>query len=223
MKKHVKNETNYRGFKDFHERQQMIAKDAVKKVQQARVKNNLIAWDENLPKGLSEAKFGLLPESVRNQIRRANVIQPDRFVLTTSTDDLSALKVNYAIIRELVKSGKVQPSEVKHTTLLTALQNVNGMFESKYWKKDFFNKKNKVLIIEGASIEITRLEHRQEDQFWRELVEFMRANACLVFISYQVSTAELAEGKVFIPSLAGTRTINGNLIKRSTLLNVEEI
>lgn len=219
------NPTDKKSFLEFQKRQLELSKQTENQARKMKIASNVDRWEGTLPNVLRNAKPGSLPKSVIEVIRTKPLKPPynKQLVISASNSTVSTF-VAYSIIYGLIQGGIATPSEIKKTSLLDGYNNINGMFESRKWKDHFFDKKAKVLLIEGGSKSLSYLGPKGEDQFWKELNDFTRNEDRLVIVTYQTDEAE-RERELFVPILTSDSELNKELVKKSVfvpLLKKEE-
>lgn len=216
------NPQNIDNYLEFQKRQLELSKQTENEARKMKINSNVEAWENNLPSFLKKAKPSNLSNSILSKIRSANLKPPyEKRMLISSSSPHSSTFVAYSIIHGLIQAGFVTPSEVRSTGLLDGYNNINGMFQSREWKDRFFDKKAKVLLIEGSSKSLTLMGPRGEEQFWRELDDFTRNQDKLVILTYILDNEEI-EKKLFIPFLTNEKDLNSKLIRKSVFVSISE-
>lgn len=214
------NPKNMRGLIDYQRRQLELSNKTETAARKRRVQSNLEKWTNDLPSELRRAVPGNLPKSVIEKVKNTHLKPPYEKYTVISSKDLAVSKfTSYAIIHALIQSGYVTPSEIKITDVMDGYNNINGMFASRQWKDYFFNSNAKVLIIEGSSKALALLGSKDEDRFWREIIEFTKNNDKLVIITYSTDVDE-QEKEIFVPFLTSDKTLNGRILKSSLFVRL---
>lgn len=220
-KKH--NETNYKQFLEFKKQQEELAKKANEVLRHERKQVNLAKWKESLPKRFVNFKSSNLTSYVRRDLKKITLSGlPEKYTVFVSDDPLQTMGGIYLLIESLIKAGHVSPSEVKQASLFEGIDNVHGTWEARDWKANFFNEDAKVVIIEGCSPLITKLQSKLEANFWREVMEFVRKKDRILLISYTPEGKELQDEN-FKPSLSSDRLLNLQLLANSIIIEDKEI
>lgn len=209
-------------FLEFQRRQLELSRQTEQEARRMKIVSNLERWELDLPDVLKYARPRNLPKSVIEQIRNAQLKPPysKQIVISSSNPTVSTF-VAYSVLYALIQGGIATPSEVRKTSLMDGYNNINGMFQSRRWKDYFFDKKAKVLLIEGSSKSLTYLGSKGEDQFWKELNNFTRNEDKLVIITYTTDKVE-NEKEVFISAFANDTEINTSLIKKSNFIRLSD-
>lgn len=208
---------------DFQKRQLELSRRTAEDARKAKIASNLDKWNILLPEILKLAKPNALHPDTLNKLKSVDLKPPhEKNVVINSKDSTTSTFVAYTIIYALIKMGIATPSQIKTTNLLDGYNNINGMFESRKWKDDFFSKDARVLLIEGSSKSLTSMAPRGEEQFWRELQEFTRAKDKFIIITYATDEKERSEG-LFIPDFTNDKSINTDIVKNSTFIPLTEV
>ena len=228
------NPKNRQAYIDFQRRMLELEKKTRIQARKETIKRNIENWVSMLPENLKNAKYDEIPVSVKNKIYKGKVpedkqspiwgaIKPpfDKRIIIYGTNPYPLSFVTYSLVRGLIKSGRITPSQVKRTSLLDGFNNINGMFNSRSWKDNFLDPNAKLLIIEGCSKELLSLAPKGEEQFWRELDDFIRNQDVLVILNYLTSEEE-KEKELIIPILSNDEKYNKKLILKSAFLKLEE-
>lgn len=216
--RHNNNPTDKKSFLEFQKRQLELARQTENDARKMKIVSNLEKWGESLPGALKHARPSFLPRSVIDRIKVTPLKPPyNKQTVISASNSIVSTFVAYSIIHGLIQSGIATPSEIKKTSLLDGYNNINGMFQSRRWKDYFFDKKGKVLLIEGSSKSLTYLGPKGEDQFWKELHDFTRNEDKLVIITYTTDEAE-RERDLFIPVLTNDTELNKTLVKKSVFV-----
>lgn len=185
-----------------------------------KVLSNIDKWEMNLPNPLKSAKPVNLSNTLINKIKATQFRPPySKQTIITSGSSIVSTYVAYSILYALIQAGIATPSEIRKTSLLDGYNNINGMFGSRRWKDNFFDKKAKVLLIEGGSKSLTFLGSKGEDQFWKELNDFTRNEDRLVIVTY-TSDNEEKKKNLFIPLLTNDSELNASLVRKSVFVPV---
>lgn len=216
------NPGNKEKYLSFQRRQLELSRKTAEDARKAKIVSNLDKWNILLPETLKMAKPNALHPNTLNKLRDINLKPPhEKSIVISSEHSASSTFTAYTIIYVLIKMGIVTPSQIKTTNLLDGYNNINGMFQSRQWKDDFFSKDARVLLIEGSSKSLTSMAPRGEEQFWKELQEFTRAKDKLVIITYATDDKEKNKG-LFIPDFTNDKSINTDLIKNSVFIPLTE-
>lgn len=218
--RHNNNPKNKQRLMDFYNRQQELSRKTEDDAKKMKVLSNIDKWEMNLPNSLKGAKPANLSSSLIKKIKETQLKPPytKQTIITSGSSNVSTY-VAYSILYALIQAGIATPSEIKKTSLLDGYNNINGMFGSRRWKDDFFDKKAKILLIEGGSKSLTFLGSKGEDQFWKELADFTRNEDRLVIITY-TSDSEEKKKSLFIPLLTNDNELNTSLVKKSVFVPI---
>lgn len=221
--KYNNNPKNRQKYLEYQKRQLELSKQTAEQSKQSKIESNLDKWNIYLPDTLRIAKPKMLHEETLGKLRVIDLKPPhEKSIVITSEHTASSTFTAYAIVYALIKMGVATPSQIKTTNLLDGYNNINGMFESRKWKDDFFSKDAKVLLIEGGSKSLTSMAPRGEEQFWKELQEFTRSKEKLVIITYVTDDKERSRD-IFIPDFTNDKSINTDLIKNSVFIPLSEV
>ena len=214
------NPKNVQGFIDYQRRQLELARQTEKDARQRRIESNLEKWIHSLPSELRNATPNNLPKSVIEKVKNTYLKPPyEKFTIISSENLASSRFVSYSVIHALLKGGIITPSEIKTTDIMEGYNNINGMFNSRQWKEDFFDNNAKVLLIEGSSKSLALLGSKGEDQFWREILEFTKNNDKLVIITYSTNDEEQAKD-VLVPFLTSDKELNFRVLRKSSFVRM---
>lgn len=216
------NPKNRKGLLDFQRRQLELSKQTEDDARKMKIASNVDKWEGSLPGILKQAKPGVLPKSLISKIKGTSLRPPyEKQVLISSSSSTVSTFVAYSILYGLIQSGIATPSEIKRTSLMDGYNNINGMFGSRRWKDNFFDKRAKVLLIEGSSKGLTHMGPKGEDHFWNELNDFTRSKDRLVIITYTTDNVERAKD-LFIPTLTNDNELNTSLVRKSIFIPLTE-
>ena len=214
------NPKNIQGFIDYQRRQLELAKQTENDARQRRIESNLEKWTHSLPSELRNATPNNLPKSIIEKVKNTYLKPPyEKFTIISSENLTASRFVSHSIIYALLKGGFIIPSEVKTTDIMDGYNNINGMFNSRQWKEDFFDNNAKVLLIEGSSKSLALLGSKGEDQFWREMLEFTKNNDKLVIITYSTNDEEQAKD-VLVPFLTSDKELNFRVLRKSAFVRM---
>ena len=214
------NPKNVQGFIDYQRRQLELARQTDKDARQRRIESNLEKWTHSLPSELRNATPNRLPKSIIEKVKNTYLKPPyEKFTIISSENLASSRFVSYSVIHALLKGGIITPSEIKTTDIMEGYNNINGMFNSRQWKEDFFDNNAKVLLIEGSSKSLALLGSKGEDQFWREILEFTKNNDKLVIITYSTNDEEQAKD-VLVPFLTSDKELNFRVLRKSSFVRM---
>lgn len=218
--RHNNNPKNKKGFLDFQRRQLELSRLTEQEARKARIESNLEKWVDSLPDVLKYARPTNIPKSLIEKIKNIPLKPPyDKQVVLIANNPTVSTFTAYSILYVLIRSGIATPSEIKKTSLMDGYNNINGMFNSRRWKDYFFDEHSKILFIEGSSKSLTYLGPKGEDQFWRELNDFVRNQDKLVIITYTTDSVE-KDKELFVPVLTSDTELNKGLIKKSIFVPI---
>lgn len=216
------NPKNKKSLLDFQRRQLELSKMTENDAKKMKIESNIEKWEDSLPKVLKIARPNSLPKELLEKIKTVNLKPPyDKQILISSNNPTVSTFASYAILNGLIRAGIVIPSEIRKTSLLDGYNNINGMFNARKWKDYFFDKKAKVLLIEGCSKSLTYMGPKGEDQFWKELNDFTRTREVLVIVNYNTDDVE-KEKALFIPALTNDSELNSSIIKKTAFIQISE-
>lgn len=216
------NPKNKKAFLDFHKRQLELAKKTQFEARRVKIQGNLELWESKMPNKYKLAQPSSLSKDTIKKIAQAPLRPPfDKQIVIQGKDASVSLFVAYAIVHGLLQNGVITPSEVRKTSLLDGYNNINGIYQSRNWKDNFFNKRAKVLIIEGASKSVANLAQKGEEQFWKEIEDFTKNKEVLVIITY-LKNKEESEKELFVPTLSNDNKMNFELIKKSIYVPITD-
>lgn len=214
------NRKNKRGLLDYQKRQQELSRLTDNEARKYRVEANLELWTQSLPPQFQNARPDKLHKDTIEKIKDTSIRPPyDKFIIITAKDATVATFTAYTIMYALLQKGVMSPGEIKVTSTMDAYTNIHGMFNARYWKDTFFDKKGQLLSINGTSKALTKLGSKGEDQFWRELVEHSINNDRLVIITY-ITDSDEREGELFIPLITSNKELNTKIIKKSLFIKL---
>ena len=138
-------------------------------------------------------------------------------VLVGSKDRNESLRVGYAIVNYCIKQGYFGPSDVKITSLSSALDNIHGAFEAKEWKTNFFDNNAKMFLIHGCNKRKAELAKKGDIPFWEEFLDFISHGNRNFIICYTLSSDEKIEdnGKIRM-KLSHLPELNTEILKYRT-------
>lgn len=219
------NPSDLSAYIEFKKKQEQRAKATQLEAEKMKIRSNLEAWNNAVPLSLKNAKPSSLGKSILEKLKNNNLTLKEPFerrVLITSRNPEVSKFVAFSIIYGLIQSGTVTPSQIRRTRLLEGYNNINGMFQSRNWKDTFFDPKAKVLLIEGASKNLTSLASKGEEQFWKELDDFIKNKDKLVILTYDKNEEEMreVEGVINVPEITVDKNLNMQIIRKSGFIKI---
>lgn len=216
--KHNNNPRDIKAIVDFHRKQLELAERTKMEAKKHRIKSNLETWVESLPGNLKAATPKNIPNigGLQQSLRELKIKAPfNKNIIISSSNNKTSRHIAYSILYAMIQLGEATPLSIKKTNLIEGCANIHGMFDSKRWKDNFFNKNAKVLLVEGVSNDVTSLAPRGEEQFWRELLEFTSdENRIAIIIHNKGDSADN------INELTNYDNINSSLIKNSSIVKM---
>lgn len=219
------NPSDLSAYIEFKKKQEQRAKATQLEAEKMKIRSNLEAWNNAVPLSLKNAKPSSLGKSILEKLKNSNLTLKEPFekrVLITSRNPEVSKFVAFSIIYGLIQSGIVTPSQIRRTRLLEGYNNINGMFQSRNWKDTFFDPKAKVLLIEGASKNLTSLASKGEEQFWKELDDFIKNKDKLIILTYDKNEEEMreVEGVINVPEITVDKDLNMQIIRKSGFIKI---
>lgn len=205
------NPTDMDAFRKYMEDERRVMKSIQKEKEINRLKKNLITWTDSLewPWNQADLRFfqGEAMVSINEELKHGKLRS---FVMMGGTSRGKTF-LSYAVVRRFLQMGYVTPSQIRRTTVREGAANINGMFQSRAWKDNFFNNEAKLFLIEGASREQGKMRDKNIERFWREMADFCRITGAKCIITYLTESDESTTGT--LPILTVDNQFNLNFLK----------
>lgn len=184
------NPTDMDAYREYMRQERLELQKLEKEKEIKRLKKNLEDWTESLdwPWNQADLRFfqGRPVEIVNEELKHGKL----RSFVMLGGANRGKTFLTYAVVKRFLQMGLVTPSQIRRTTVREAASNINGMFQSREWKDNFFSKDAKLLIVEGASREQSQLSDKSIERFWRELNDFCKQTEAKVIITYLTDEEE---------------------------------
>lgn len=216
------NPTDLNSYDAFMLRQKELFHKIKNETENQRKEKNLIDWENSLEWPWNKADISFfkgLPVSLMNEV--AGTKRLLSFVISAAGGRGKTF-LTYSIIKEFIKNGAVTPSEIRWTSVSEAAQHVNGNFDSRNWKKKFFDKSAKLFVVEGASKTFTAMGVKDYERFIDEFTQLINENGKHFIITYSQDEGELKDIKDRIPSLSTTPGKTYELLKKAKFIKVDK-
>lgn len=214
------NPTDIKAYSQFMKEQKETLDRVHEKTLKLRTEKNLSDWNARLawPWNKADLDFfqGRNVERIKEMIRTKDLSH----MVMSGFQNGGKSFFTHAVIKEMIKAGIVSPSEIKWTSVREGVNNINGMFNSRQWKDDFFTKNAKILVIDGCSMDFTNLDNKDNDRFWRELIEFAREANRLIIINYTEGNKENTINNVNCPTVSKDRNITLYILKGAKIFKI---
>lgn len=215
------NDTDIKAYEEFMKRQQKLARRRKESLRDLRIEKNLEEWGVLLehPWDKADMKYftgrpvDLVNAAIKNRKLESFIVLSDK--------EGGKTFFTYALIKEYIKEGLVTPSEIRKTDIREGISHINGMYKSKDWKDNFFDKDAKLLVVEGCSADFTNLNLRNQDQFWNEVFKHCEENKKALIVTYTTNAYE-EEGDIIIPALTQNKEFNVSVVMNSKVARVSE-
>lgn len=213
------NPTNVDAYQKFMKEQLALYAKVEDKTKGIRSAENLKEWNVMLNWPWDQADIDFFQGRPHEQAAEAVASGRVNSFIVLGGENRGKSFYTHALVKEYIKAGLLSPSEIKWTTIREAAENVNGMFNSRNWKDSFFDKKAKLLVIEGCSRDFAALGHKDNDRFWNELNEFAKEGNRHFIINYSLAKDEEAKETV-LPILSAKKEVSFNMVKNATFVIV---
>lgn len=217
-----------KGYLAYQKRMAELAKKSDQVARQEKISHNIEAW-ENVyaPRGYGQVELNQYSKETLKRIKDTQLhrVDFDGFILSVGRTAEEANTFAYAYIKTLIRKGAVEPSAVKRTLAIDGYSNINGMFQSRNWKDDIFSHDTQILVVERVSKELTSLANRDEERFWREVIEFTRDTGRRLIVCYVANESErstLEANMPIVPFFTSDPGLNKQLILNCHTFNSKE-
>lgn len=185
------NETNIDGLRKLMADRAKLLNEQETKDKQSIAKDNLRGWRATIPEEYRSADLRQFTNEVLNPLRPYFTKKriPYR-TLVYGIPGIGKKYFVYAILKELILQGMIEPSRIKWAEIGEGAQASIGGFQKQDWRDKFFDKNADLLILYGTSKHFSKMNLNGTERFVGELAHFLNANNKPAIFIYDINKEE---------------------------------
>lgn len=219
------NPTDMDAYKKYLEEEKRLNDETKYGTKKKRIEKNLKDWTLSIKKPFRKCTFATADPKIQENLKKMSKQNHINNTMVISQDPKLKLLNMYSMLHSYILKGWVSPSQIRFTTLYEGVTNINGVFQSRPWKDNFFSPNAKLLVIRSGMLPDELLHNKNLTRFWMEVFDFCESTGANFLLLAEPSGQELhtKPGQASqIPLLAGDTRLVGKMMRESITIYLDE-